>query len=78
MKELILAKYGEIALKGLNKNSFENLLIKNMMAETEPFLVVTGGNNYEGQLAMRQRQNGDIGYGYFKNDDYYYIFSEDE
>lgn len=30
MKELILAKYGEIALKGLNKNTFEDMLIKNM------------------------------------------------
>ena len=30
MKETILAKYGEIALKGLNKNSFEEVLIKNI------------------------------------------------
>ena len=36
MKELILAKYGEIALKGLNKNSFENLLIKNMKRRLDP------------------------------------------
>ena len=30
MKEIILAKYGEIALKGLNKNTFEDLLVKNI------------------------------------------------
>ncbi len=36
MKEIILAKYGEIALKGLNKNTFENLLMKNMKRRLEP------------------------------------------
>ena len=30
MKEIILLKYGEIALKGLNKNSFESIMIKNI------------------------------------------------
>ncbi|MBR6872993.1 MAG: tRNA 4-thiouridine(8) synthase ThiI [Ruminococcus sp.] len=30
MKELILCKYGEIALKGLNKSSFESTLCKNV------------------------------------------------
>ena len=30
MKEIILAKYGEIALKGLNKHTFEDTLIKNI------------------------------------------------
>ena len=30
MRELILCKYGEIALKGLNKNTFESLLLKNI------------------------------------------------
>lgn len=30
MSEIILAKYGEIALKGLNKNTFENVLVKNI------------------------------------------------
>lgn len=30
MKELILCKYGEIALKGLNKSSFEAMLVKNV------------------------------------------------
>lgn len=30
MQEIILAKYGEIALKGLNKNSFEDILIRNI------------------------------------------------
>lgn len=36
MKELILAKYGEIALKGLNKNTFEDMLIKNMRRRLKP------------------------------------------
>ena len=30
MNELILMKYGEIALKGLNKSSFEDILLKNI------------------------------------------------
>ena len=30
MKEIILIKYGEIILKGLNRRWFENLLIKNI------------------------------------------------
>ncbi|MFA5658488.1 MAG: tRNA uracil 4-sulfurtransferase ThiI, partial [Oscillospiraceae bacterium] len=30
MKEIILAKYGEIALKGLNKKTFEDVLVKNI------------------------------------------------
>lgn len=30
MKEIILIKNGELALKGLNRNSFEDILIKNM------------------------------------------------
>lgn len=30
MKEIILAKYGEIALKGDNRNSFEDMLVKNI------------------------------------------------
>ena len=55
-----------------------DLLIKNYMAEIEPFIVVTGVNNYEGQIAIRQRQNGDVGFGYFKNDDFYYIFSDEK
>ena len=30
MKEIILIKNGELALKGMNRNSFEDKLIKNM------------------------------------------------
>ena len=30
MQEIILAKYGEMALKGLNKRTFEDVLIKNI------------------------------------------------
>lgn len=30
MKEIILVKNGELVLKGLNRNSFEDVLIKNM------------------------------------------------
>lgn len=36
MKEIILAKYGEIALKGLNKNTFENMLIHNIKRRLKP------------------------------------------
>ncbi len=30
MKEIILVKYGEMALKGLNKNTFEDIIVKNI------------------------------------------------
>ena len=30
MKEIILVKYGEMALKGLNKKTFEDMLVKNI------------------------------------------------
>ena len=30
MQEIILAKYGEMALKGLNKAGFEDVLLKNI------------------------------------------------
>ena len=30
MKEIVLVKYGEMVLKGLNKKSFEDMLIKNI------------------------------------------------
>ena len=30
MKEIILIKNGELALKGLNRSQFEDILIKNM------------------------------------------------
>ena len=30
MKEIVLCKYGEIALKGLNKNTFEAVMVKNI------------------------------------------------
>ena len=55
-----------------------DLLIYNYQAESEPFIVAKGVNNYEGQIAIRQRQNGDVGFGYFKNDDFYYVFNDEE
>ena len=36
MKEIILAKYGEMALKGLNKNGFEDILLKNIRRRLKP------------------------------------------
>ncbi len=36
MREIILAKYGEIALKGLNKHSFEEMLVKNIKRRLNP------------------------------------------
>ena len=30
MQEVIMAKYGEIALKGLNRSTFEDILVKNI------------------------------------------------
>lgn len=36
MKEVIMAKYGEIALKGLNKSTFEDILVKNIKRRLKP------------------------------------------
>lgn len=36
MKEIVLVKYGEMALKGLNKKSFEDMLIKNIKRRLKP------------------------------------------
>lgn len=36
MKEIILIKNGELALKGLNRRTFEDMLIKNMRRRLEP------------------------------------------
>ena len=30
MREIILVKYGELALKGLNRNTFEDVLLRNI------------------------------------------------
>ncbi len=37
MKEIILVKNGELALKGLNRSSFEDILIKNLKRRLRPF-----------------------------------------
>ena len=37
MKEIILLKYGEIALKGLNKSTFESIMIKNIKYRLKSF-----------------------------------------
>ncbi len=37
MREIILAKYGEIALKGLNKHTFEDMLVKNVKRRLKKF-----------------------------------------
>ncbi|MCD8094650.1 MAG: tRNA 4-thiouridine(8) synthase ThiI [Ruminococcus sp.] len=37
MKEIILCKYGEITLKGLNKSSFESVLVKNVRRRLKRF-----------------------------------------
>ena len=34
--EIILAKYGELALKGLNRNTFEDILMKNIKRRLKP------------------------------------------
>ncbi len=36
LKKIILVKYGEIILKGLNRHSFEDLLIRNIKASIKP------------------------------------------
>ena len=36
MKEIILAKVGEIALKGLNRKNFEDMLLKNIRKKLHP------------------------------------------
>lgn len=36
MKEIVLVKYGEIILKGLNRPVFENILVKNIKTALKP------------------------------------------
>ena len=36
MKEMILIKVGELALKGLNRRTFEDVLVKNCLLYTSP------------------------------------------
>ena len=36
MKQIILVKYGEIILKGLNRHTFEDLLIRNIKNSIKP------------------------------------------
>ena len=36
MREIVLIKNGELALKGLNRSSFEDVLIKNMRRHLAP------------------------------------------
>ena len=36
MKEIILAKVGEVVLKGLNRKNFEDLLVKNIRRKLHP------------------------------------------
>ena len=36
MKEIILIKNGELALKGLNRSTFEDILIKNIRRRLKP------------------------------------------
>lgn len=36
MKEIILVKDGELALKGLNRSTFEDILVKNMRRRLSP------------------------------------------
>lgn len=37
MKEIILIKNGEIVLKGLNRSTFEDVLIKNLRHAIKPY-----------------------------------------
>ena len=41
MREILLLKDGEIALKGLNKSTFENILVKNIRRRIEDLGPVT-------------------------------------
>ena len=37
MKEIILIKNGELVLKGLNRNTFEDILVKNIRRRLQAF-----------------------------------------
>lgn len=59
MEEIIMAKYGEIALKGLNKRTFENILVKNI----KKALYGAGEFNYErnqSTLYIEGNSEGDL------------------
>ena len=38
MKEIILIKNGELVLKGLNRNTFEDILVKNIKKSLKKFM----------------------------------------
>ncbi|MDR0196910.1 MAG: tRNA 4-thiouridine(8) synthase ThiI, partial [Oscillospiraceae bacterium] len=57
--ELIMAKYGEIALKGLNKRTFEDILIRNIKKALSPL----GAFEYSGMqstLYIRPLKDADL------------------
>ncbi len=59
MNEMLLLKYGEIALKGLNKKSFEDVLIKNIKRR----LRYLGGFEYtraQSTLYIKPKEDADI------------------
>ena len=37
MKEIILCKFGEIALKGANRSTFESALVKELRRRASPY-----------------------------------------
>ena len=37
MKEVLLLKYGELILKGANKNVFENTMLRDIRRKVAPF-----------------------------------------
>ena len=46
MREVILIKNGELALKGMNRASFEDILIKNIKRKLKLFLIGVEVNEY--------------------------------
>ncbi len=67
--EVVKVKKKKIKISG-KKADFK---ISDKKAAGQPVLVLQGVNNFEGSIALRKRENGEIGYGYYLSDNNNFI-----
>ncbi len=60
MQEILLAKYGEMALKGLNKNTFEDILMKNIRRRLKGTGKYTYNRHQSTVYIIPENDNADI------------------
>ncbi len=64
IKEIILLKYGELALKGANRSTFENVLVKNIKRRLHGLGPVTVSRSQSTITVTPQEENYDIAEAY--------------